>query len=182
MIKIYPYVTIGGLGTRLKQLSPTDKHLLYFKDKQIIEWILDTVPNCKIIGKIKTNNRKETLYQITESNNILIIDCDIIPLNLNIGNIDTQIDNVFVFTSNVLKYASILLDNNNQIISTSENKNISNIKSSGVYFIKNLKETLSKMTDNSILSGMIGAKVIYEDTFIRLGDIEDYTFAVKNIC
>ena len=38
------------------------------------------------------------------------------------------------------------------------------------------------MTDNSILSGMIGAKVIYEDTFIRLGDIEDYTFAVKNIC
>ena len=89
---------------------------------------------------------------------------------------------MFVFTSNVLKYASILLDNNNQIISTSENKNISNIKSSGVYFIKNLKETLSKMTDNSILSGMIGAKVIYEDTFIRLGDIEDYTFAVKNIC
>lgn len=31
MKKIHPYVTIGGLGTRLKQISPIDKHLLYFK-------------------------------------------------------------------------------------------------------------------------------------------------------
>ena len=42
------YVTIGGQGTRLKCLSPKDKHLLYFKNKKIIDWILEIVPEAKI--------------------------------------------------------------------------------------------------------------------------------------
>jgi hypothetical protein len=33
--------------------------------------------------------------------------------------------------------------------------------------------------DNSIASGMIGAKAIKETTFIRLGDVEDYYEALK---
>lgn len=182
MTVIYPYITIGGSGTRLKQLSPLDKHLLYFKDKQIIQWILDIIPDSKIIGERKTNSRKETLEQISESyNNILIIDCDIIPFGFDRTKIDTDTDCVFIFTSPQLKWGSVLLDNNNRVISSSENNNISNIKSSGIYFIKDLKHTLAHMTDNSILSAMIGAKTIYENTFVRLGDVADYLSAI-NIC
>lgn len=182
MTTIHPYVTIGGLGTRLKQLSPLDKHLLYFKDKQIVEWILTIVPNCKIVGAKKTNSRKDTLNQITELYNILIIDCDIIPFGFDISQIDVNHDCVFVFTSDKPKWGSVLLEND-RIISISENNHISNIKSSGIYFIKDLKYTLSQMTDNnSILSGMIGARAIYEDTFVRLGDVADYVSAIKKVC
>ena len=54
-------------------------------------------------------------------------------------------------------------------------ENISNVKCSGVYFVKSVSELLKNMTDdNSIASGMIGAKTIKETTFIRLGDVEDY--------
>jgi hypothetical protein len=38
-----------------------------------------------------------------------------------------------------------------------------------------MSDMLHKMQDdNSIASGMLGAKAVYEDTFIRLGDVEDY--------
>jgi len=183
MTEIHPYITIGGLGTRLKQISPSDKHLLYYKDKKIIEWILDIIPNAKIIGYQKTKTRKETLKQINDVNNILIIDCDIIPFGFNLKNIDVSIDNFFVFESSIEKWASVLLDTEKKLVLSSENNKISNIKASGIYFLKNLKHTLTKMTDdNSILSGIIGAKAIYENTFIRLGDAADYVSAVKNIC
>jgi hypothetical protein len=182
MTVIHSYVTIGGSGTRLKQISPLDKHLLYFRDKQIIQWILDIIPNAKTIGERKTNSRKETLEQISERYNILIIDCDIIPFGFDINKIDTDTDCVFVFESPKKKWGSVLLDHNNRIVSSSENNNISHTKSSGIYFIKDLKHTLANMTDNnSILSGMIGAKTIYENTFVRLGDVADYVTAI-NIC
>lgn len=176
---IFPYITIGGIGSRLKTISPLDKHELYYQEKKIIEWILDIVPNAIIIGKEKTNNRKETLEQIPHKDNVLIIDCDIIPFNFNINQISEDQDSVFVFSSNKKKYGSVLLDKNNQIIKSSENDNISNIKCSGIYYIKNLEPTLNKMKGpNSIISGMIGAKAIYENSFIKLGDIEDYIEAI----
>lgn len=178
-----PYITIGGSGTRLKDISPVDKHLLYFKDKRIIEWIQDLIPNAIIIGQTKTANRKETLGQARDNDDILIIDCDIIPIGIDISKIPTDNDCVFVFRSDKNKWGSVTLDINNRVCNTSESASISNTKCSGVYFIKNLAKTIQLMTDpNSIVSGMMGADIIYEDTFIRLGDIEDYTSAIKLLC
>lgn len=174
------YITIGGGGTRLKNLSPIDKHLLYYKDKRIIEWILSIIPNAIVIGYEKTNNRVETLKQIKYNENILIVDCDIIPFGFNESMIDENTDTVYVFESKKNKWGSVLIDDNKKIIDSSESLNLSDIKCSGIYYIKNLQYTLNKMTNpNSIISGMIGANIIYENTFMRLGDVEDYTSAIK---
>ena len=35
--------------------------------------------------------------------------------------------------------------------------------------------------DNSIVSGMSGASVIFENTFLRLGDIDDYFYSIKQL-
>lgn len=178
-----PYITIGGCGSRLKKISPKDKHLLYWKNKRIIEWILEIIPDAKIIGKNKTNNRIETLNQINgPRKDILIIDCDIIPFGFDKSNIDTSSDAVFVFESKKQKYGSVLIENN-RITNCSESDSISRIKCSGIYFIKDLDTTISKMTNkNSIISGMVGASTVYENTFIRLGDIEDYMEAIGIRC
>jgi len=173
------YVTIGGQGTRLKCLSPKDKHLLYFKNKKIIDWILEIVPEAKILGNKKTKSRKETLFEIADQKNVLIIDCDIIPFGLDISLIDTDCDNIFTFKSDRDKWGSAKI-NNGILINCDEKSNISNYKCSGIYYIKNMKDTLNKMKDNSIASGIIGAKSIVENTFVRLGDLEDYMEAIQS--
>ena len=43
-----------------------------------------------------------------------------------------------------------------------------------------MENTLNKMQDNSIASGIIGAKCIVENTFVRLGDLEDYMEAIQS--
>lgn len=176
------YITVGGYGTRLKGISPKDKHLLYFKNKRIIDWIKDILPGAKIIGEGKTNSRKETLSLIPEKENALIIDCDIIPFGLDTRSIDISSDCVMLFHSNSSKYGSVLLDDNNKVSISSENNNISTNKCSGVYFLKNLRRTIKNMTeDNSIISGMNGASTVFENTFLRFGDIEDYFSSIKYI-
>lgn len=174
------YITIGGIGSRLKNISPKDKHLLYYKDKRIIEWIQDIIPGSVIVGHKKTNNRIETLKQIDNCENILIIDCDIIPFGFKKSLITEETDAVFVFQSTKNKWGSVAIDENEKIIESSETSSISNIKCSGIYFIKNLHNTIQKMTNpNSIVSGMVGSNIIYEDTFLRLGDVEDYASAIQ---
>ena len=166
------FITIGGKGTRMKGISPHDKHLLYYKGHRIINYILDLYPQAIVIGNKKTKSRKETLKEIENEIDCLIIDCDIIPLLDQ--EIDFQEDTIFVFESDKNKYGSLNLIGN-RVIAVSEKENISNIKCSGAYFVKSIAALLQNMTDeNSIASGMIGAKTIKENTFIRLGDIEDY--------
>lgn len=175
---IHKYITVGGLGTRLKQISNLDKHNLYFRNKKIIDHILEIIPDAEIVGIKKTNNRKETLKQISHNNNILIIDCDIIPYGLDLQQIDISQNNVYSFVSNKNKYGSIIVENN-LVVSCSEYDNLSNIKCSGVYFCKDLSMVIENMQDpNSLISGMIGSKIIMEDTFKRMGDIEDYYEAI----
>ena len=95
--------------------------------------------------------------------------------------INTKKNNcVFVFNSNKNKYGSVILDENDRIIDYSEKNNISNIKCSGIYFIKNLNNLLHNMKEeNSIISGLIGSDIIYENTFIKLGDVDDYFESIK---
>ncbi len=174
------YITIGGSGTRLKTLSPVDKHLLYWNNKRIIEWTLDIVPNAKLIGKEKTKNRFETLQEIKNEKNCLIIDCDIIPFGLNF-NFNFNNDCVWCFSSNKPKWGSAI-SSNGVLESVSEENPISTTKLSGVYYITNVNDLLNKMetgNKNSIGSGLIGSKVVFENTFVRLGDVEDYFDAIK---
>ncbi len=175
---IHKYITIGGHGTRLKNISSIEKQNLYFWNKKIIDHIHDIIPEAKVVGHIKTNNRQETLKQIEERYNILIIDCDIIPYNINIKDINTEIDNIYAFNSDKNKYGSIIAENNS-VVAANEYNNLSKVKCSGVYFCKDLQLVIQNMTDpNSIISGMIGANIIMENTFKRLGDIEDYYEAI----
>jgi hypothetical protein len=171
---INAFITIGGHGTRLQSIKKGDKQNLYYLDKTIIEHTKEIIPKAKTVGHTKTSSRLETLNQIPVYNNVLIIDCDIIPFGIDLSMIDESCDYIFVFESIKNKYGSIII-NNQKVIKVSENENISKYKSSGVYFCSNLKSTMRKMTNpNSIASGMIGAKVIMENTFKRFGDIPDY--------
>jgi predicted PilT family ATPase len=171
-------ITVGGKGSRLKKMSNLEKYNLYYKNKTIIEYILEIFPDAHIVGKNKTNNRKETLSQIKEKNNVLIIDCDIIPFGINLKNINFFTDNIYVFHSLKNKYGSVVIEKN-RLIEINEKKSISNYKCSGVYFCKNLESTIERMTDNdSIASGMIGSNVVVENTFKRFGDIDDYYEAI----
>lgn len=166
------YITIGGQGSRMKQISPVDKHLLYYKNKRIIEHLIEIFPTAKIIGNKKTANRKETLEQVRHEQNCLIVDCDIIPVGISTK--DLSEDSIFVFETAKSKYGSVVLDGN-KLVRADEKENISNIKCSGAYYVKSVDVLLNAMTDvNSIASGMIGATAIKENTFIRLGDVEDY--------
>jgi hypothetical protein len=175
---IHKYITIGGHGTRLKNISLAEKQNLYFWNKRIIDHIYDIFPDAKVIGLKKTNSRRETLQQINDRYNVLIIDCDIIPLNIDLKDIDINNNNVYAFVSAKNKYGSIIIENNS-VIAASEYNNLSKVKCSGVYFCKDLELVIQNMSDpNSIISGMTGANVIMEDTFKRLGDIEDYYEAI----
>jgi dTDP-glucose pyrophosphorylase len=172
MIKVY--ITTAGIGSRLKNLSPKDKHLLYYKNKKIINWIKEIIPNSIEFCPQKTNNRKETLSFLKNESNCLIIDCDIIPIDFDATKLSFEEDFLFAFHSNKPKWGSIIVEND-RLVKCSESKNISNIKCSGIYFIKSIEKLLNQMIDpNSIASGMIGAKIFYENTFLRLGDVEDY--------
>lgn len=165
------YVTIGGQGSRMKSISPVDKHLLYYKNKRIIDWIFALIPEAELLGTEKTSSRKNTLQQIKNEKNVVIIDCDIIPFGINLNQI--YFDSVYVFVSNKKKYGSIIVENDT-VKYSSEKENISKIKCSGIYCVKDMGILLRNMEDNSIISGMTGAKVIYENTFKRFGDVEDY--------
>ena len=166
------FVTIGGSGERLKPISPKDKHLLYYKNKRIIEWILEICPQAKLLGKNKTTSRKETLQEIKHLQDVVIIDCDIIPFDLVLKEFNN--DTVYAFRSLKNKYSSIIVEDN-KVINSCEKNNISEIKCSGVYCIKDMQILLKNMKDeNSIISGMVNTDVVYEDSFLRFGDVEDY--------
>lgn len=176
---MHSYITVGGSGTRLKGLSPKDKHLLFYHNHRIVDWIKKIVENAHIVGQEKTKNRKETLKLIPHKQDILIIDCDIIPFGFNIDMLPTQTDCVVAFYSHKKKYGSIIVENDT-VVACDEKKSISNIKCSGIYFLKDLDATIDRMHDNSIISGMIGASVVFENTFLRFGDAEDYLESIKH--
>lgn len=170
------FVTIGGSGTRMKEISPVDKQFIYYRDKRIIEHIFKIFPYANLLGNAKTNSRKDTLREIAHEQDCLIVDCDIIPFGLPELNFDG--DTLFFFNSEKPKYGSILIEDS-RLIAVNEKDSISKNKCSGIYFVKSVSNLLDNMRDeNSLASGMIGAKVIQENTFIKLGDVEDYYEAI----
>lgn len=166
------FVTIGGSGTRMKEISPFDKQFIYYRDKRIIEHIFQIFPDAILLGSNKTNSRRETLQEIANEEDCLIVDCDIIPFGL--PDLQFDCDSLFYFNSDKPKYGSILIEDD-KLLAVDEKNSISKNKCSGIYFVKSMSRLLEQMKDdNSLASGMIGAKVIQENTFIKLGDVEDY--------
>ena len=156
----------------MKEISPFDKQFIYYRDKRIIEHIFQIFPDANLLGDNKTNSRRETLQEIAHEQDCLIVDCDIIPVGLPELQFDG--DTLFYFNSDKLKYGSILIEDG-KLLAVDEKNSISKNKCSGIYFVKSMSRLLEQMKDdNSLASGMIGAKVIQENTFIKLGDVEDY--------
>lgn len=156
----------------MKNISPVDKQFIYYKDKRIIEHIFSIFPYANLLGEKKTNSRRETLAEIANEQDCLIVDCDIIPFGL--PQFNNEEDTLFYFRSDKPKYGSILIEDS-RLMAVDEKNSISKDKCSGIYYVKSMAALLASMKDdNSIASGMIGAKVIQENTFIKLGDVEDY--------
>ena len=172
-------VTIGGSGTRMKAISPADKQNLHWGNKTILEWIKTIFPDCEVVGDKKTNSRLETLKQLGIKENILIIDCDVIPLGIDLSNLHE--DTIWFFRSEKNKYGSLIFNDDLELLEASESKNISNYKASGVYFIKDLEMTLRMMerNENSIASALVGCEGRFEKSFVRMGDVEDYYESIK---
>lgn len=172
-------ITIGGTGERMKGLSYKDKYNLYYGKKRILDWILEIFPDALLLGFEKTNNRLETLNKSKFRKDLLIIDCDIIPFGIN-KDLNLKEDTIWYFESNKDKYSSLIIEDN-ILIDSKENLNISKYKSSGLYFAKDLEFLLEKMKNNknSIAEAMIGSRAIKEDSFLRFGDVEDYYESIK---
>lgn len=180
----------------MKGISPKPKHLLFYRGKRIYEHIKDALcdlgeiyiitditdhdygPGITVIPCGPPVSRKHTLEYIRNFTNTAVIDCDVIP--------DTRIrsahesDFIYVFESPLSeKYGGVFLSNSGTVIAAEERSKTAVYKASGMYLLKNVGETLDRMTDeNSLASSMIGAKAIVEKSFIRLGDQEDYMNAL----
>ncbi len=198
-------ITANGEGSRMKAISPKPKHLLYYGGKRIIERIIEALQpfgDVHVFGQDYTGiplgmwmecgptpNRKEHLRQLTKimKTNILIVDCDVIPvfellvweqlMNAFCAGSD---DMIVYFDSDNPKYGGLVMDENWCLLAAKERGQGQNKRASGLYFLKDVGATVDRMADpNSIASGMIGARMIFENTFVRVGDPEDYLNALK---
>jgi hypothetical protein len=164
-------ITANGEGSRMKCLSQKPKHHLYYRDKKIIDHLKELFPQAEVLEGKPSQSRRDSLEYIRHYKDCLIIDCDIIP-DFKTWSINE--DFLYYFNSNKDKYGSIITDKSGKVLNASERKNISQQKTSGVYFVKSVSDLIDRMQTDSIAEAMIGAKAVYEDSFIRLGDPQDY--------
>ena len=209
-------ITANGEGSRMKALSPKPKHLLYYGGKRIIEHITEALQpfgEVFVFGGLRchvppgvwmecgpTGSRKEQLELIRDWKNVLIVDCDVIPVFAKptfvpdfkeyFEWLPTQPnDYIFCFKSSLSKYCGLHFTfdgaecQSSGCLESAIEREVSErpmLRGSGLYFLKYVGATVDRMTDqNSIASGMIGAKMTPEQTFIRVGDPEDYLSALK---
>lgn len=169
-------ITAGGEGSRMKAISPLSKEEIYWGQWKVKDWIKKVIKDAELL-KCSTNSRWETLIGLTGS--CLIIDCDVIPFGIE--NRKWNRDTIWTFYSEKMKYSNLVIKGG-KLVGASESSSSSGFKSSGVYYLKDITETLKKMelgNKNSIAEAMIGADVKVETEFVRLGDVEDYMEALK---
>lgn len=203
-------ITANGEGSRMKAISPKPKHLLYYGGKRIIDCIVEALQpfgevfvfgvypgsenadNWMVCGP--TGSRKEQLELLRGWQNVMVVDCDVIPVfsaesfkdptpkirrdfesTIELGQ-----DAIWYFDSDNQKYGGLEMDENCRLKSAKERGQGQKKRASGLYFLKDVGATVDRMTDpNSIAAAMIGARMIFENTFIRVGDPEDYLNALK---
>ena len=200
-------ITANGNGERMKGLSPRPKHLLYYGGKRIIDHIIEAMQpfgEVRVFGRFpdhlppgvwmecgETESRKAQLELIREWRNVLIVDCDVIPVFekdyknappawFGESKVKLDRDAIWCFESDCPKYGGLEADENWRLVAAKERGQGHKYRASGLYFLKHVGPTIDRMTDpNSIASGMAGARMIFENTFIRVGDAEDYLNALK---
>ncbi len=203
-------ITANGEGSRMKALSPKPKHLLYYGGKRIIDHIIDALQpfgRAYVFGRDRdgfdekywmgsraTKNRKEQLELIRDWENVLIVDCDVIPVFASEcfkdptpkirrdfeSMIELEQDAIWCFESDTPKYGGLEMSETGTLAAAAERGQGHKYRASGLYFLKHVGATVDRMTDpNSIAAAMVGARMIFENTFIRVGDPEDYLNALK---
>jgi hypothetical protein len=183
--KITVVITAKGRGERMKGFGHQPKHLLYYWDKRIIDHIKECFAGwpVEVLDGEPTNSRAETLELLRGRKNVLIVDCDIIPLNWidPLPKTTPETDAIWWFCSNNPKYGGLYVGDDGRLASVTEKGDTqTKCRASGIYFLKDVGATIDRMTDpNSIASGMIGAKMIHENTFLRVGDPEDYLNSLR---
>lgn len=199
-------ITANGEGSRMKGISPLPKHLLWYKGKRIVDCIRDNLSHLgevKVFGRFPdylpegvwmecgvTESRKAQLELIRDWKNVLIVDCDVIPgkftdpvgvmyFDYVVFLTEQKEDVIWYFLSDVKgKYGALEMTEDG-ILTAAKERGEGIAFASGLYFLKDVGATIDRMTNpNSIASGMIGARMVFEKTFIRVGDPEDYVKAV----
>lgn len=187
--KITVVIPARGEGSRMKAISPKPKHLLYYGGQRIIGRIKACFEGCEVevLEGPPTTSRAETLELLRGRKNVLIVDCDVIPESKFPEERpmwqlkDDSTDAIWFFFSKDQKYGGLYGNEFWKLKSVTEKGDTTTTcRSSGLYFLKDVSATIDRMADpNSIASGMIGARMIPENTFIRVGDPEDYLAALK---
>ena len=203
-------ITANGEGSRMKALSPIPKHLLYYGGKRIIDCIVDAMEpfgHVKVFGFYpgsknaenwmvcgSTESRKAQLELIRGWKNVLVVDCDVIPVFAAESfkdptpkirrdfesTIELDEDTIWYFDSDNPKYGGLEMEKNGTLAAAKERGHGHKYRASGLYFLKDVGSTVDRMKDqNSIAAAMVGARMIFENTFIRVGDPEDYLNALK---
>ena len=196
-------ITANGNGERMKGLSPRPKHLLYYGEKRIIDHIIEAMwpfGEVRVFGRHsdrlptgvwmecgETESRKEQLEIIREWRNVLIVDCDVIPVfeghahdAIFYGLLNSETDAIWYFRSDCPKYGGLDMNDDRRLVAAKERGQGHKYRASGLYFLKHVGTTIDRMTDpNSIAGGMAGARMIFENAFIRVGDAEDYLSALQ---
>lgn len=201
-------ITANGNGERMKGLSPRPKHLLYYGGKRIIDHIIEAMQpfgDVRVFGRFpdhlppgvwlecgETESRKAQLELIRDWENVLIVDCDVIPVFPGVekqkeffelmcfGDPLFAKDTIWYFESDCQKYGGLEMSAGGYLIAAKERGQGHKYRASGLYFLKHVGTTIDRMTDpNSIAGGMGGARMIFENTFIRVGDTEDYLNALQ---
>lgn len=172
----------------MKGLSPLPKHMLYYGGKRIIDCIRECFDGFEVVvlDGPATKSRVETLEELRGMQNVLIVDCDVIPVMWNYIMIEAETkdfllgDTIWYFVSANNKYGGLVpTDDGLFLESAKERGKTQLLRSSGLYFLKDVGATIDRMEDpNSIAAAMIGARMIRENTFIRVGDVEDYLNAL----
>lgn len=169
-------ITANGANTRMRAITDLPKFSLFYKNDRILEWLLGMFPTAKvlthyeipyidqskIIKCLPSASRKETLANLKGMENVLIVDCDIIPILPSGFDIpeptkDMNISGDIVFWKH------------------SDNSKTEAIPS-GLYFIKSIDKLLTKMQNDSIPFSHFHP-LAYLNT-IHLGTIKEYYDAV----
>lgn len=187
----------------MKGLSPRPKHLLYYGGKRIIDHIIEALQpfgDVRVFGRFPdhlprgvwmecgvTESRKAQLELIRDWQNVLIVDCDVIPVvdghvcdAIFYTLLNSETDAIWYFKSDCPKYGGLEMNDDRRLAAAKERGCWQKRRASGLYFLKHVGAVVDRMEDpNSIAGGMAGAWMIFEDTFIRVGDVEDYLNALK---
>lgn len=195
-------VPINGKNERMGELFKTPKHLLLYNGKQIISHIcnyfgevtiltnddyikeignLFYASSIEIINIGKTNSQIETLLRYTEKivdNNIMFVDCDIIPLTIN-----SPLGNTVYCFENKLQYKqySNYSAENGHITACNEKESVCKYAGAGVYYFESSDQFNKYAIGEKSISGVVKKmiqdgikfKLDCSNEILRFGTLKD---------